>query len=638
MMVMELYQPAATDPAPTISDSKTSNGTGTGSFTSSITGLLPGTSYHVRAYAMNSAGTAYSNDIIFTTDATFPSITTTTAHNTTRTTATSGGNITSNGGSAVTVSGVCWGTSHIPSVGGSHTSDGTGSGSFASTISGLLPSTLYYIRAYAVNGVGIGYGNELSFTTNPLVTPTVTTTAISSITESTATSGGNVIDDGGAPISSRGICWATTATPTIGNDKTTDGTGSGIFTSSITGLNPETTYYVRSYATNSIGTAYGNQLSFTTTPLPDTDVTFHAGDGSLLLHSIGDKRIIFITVGADNYIRYSSNNGVSYNQGVKVTGIFTDDNKARILGNGNIVLFCVNKIYYSDNNMVTITPCNVQNNDGSPYVYHTPVNHAYPGAYFYFMGGFVENNGVCVLGNYTNASMGASPVNLYYSLDGITWKVFYTFGQDPNYTDNGTAQGGIGGTLLGDPNNPLFARHIHSVNIGDDGNFYACSGDGDGELHFLKCSYNNITDEWNTIDLLNTESSHWQRMRALGVFERNGYLYWGSDGPETFTYNGVQYDSFGIYKCAVADINDPSKHILLKSLSDACYSFLNVDHIVFAGMQSYGYVYISYDYGETWTAYAKPAWMTGTVQGVWYNQMYKYLVTSSYVRIESILF
>jgi uncharacterized protein (TIGR02145 family) len=629
----------ATDPAPTISDSKTSNGTGTGSFTGSLTGLLPGTSYHVRAYATNSAGTAYGNDLTFSTDANIPTIITAAAYNITSTTATSGGNITSNGGSAVTVSGVCWGTSHNPSVGGSHTSDGAGSGVFASSISGLLPNTLYYIRAYAVNGVGIGYGNELSFTTNPLVKPSVTTTAISSITASTASSGGNITDDGGAPISARGICWATNATPTIGNDKTTDGTGTGSFTSNMTGLNFETTYYVRAYATNSIGTMYGNQLSFTTTPRPDSDLTFGtSADGSILLHSVGDKRIIFKTIGTENYIKYSSDNGATYNQGIRITNIFTDNNKARILSNGNIVLFCSNKIYYSDNNLATITPCIVQNKDGSPYVYHTPVNPAYPGAYFYFMGGFAEYDGVAVMGTYTNASMGASPVNLYYTLDGITWKVFYTFGQNPNYTDNGTAQGGTGGTLLGDPNNPSIARHIHAVNIGQDGNFYACTGDWNTELHILKCSYDKLADAWSTIDLLSNVSRTWQRMRALGVYERNGYLYWGSDGPGTFIYNGVQYDCLGIYKCAVADINDASKHILLKSLSDACYSFLNVDHIVFAGMQSYGYVYISYDYGETWSEYTKPGWMDGTVQGVWYNQMYKYLVTNWGVIIKSILF
>ena len=629
----------ATAPAPTISDSKTTNGTGTGSFTSSLTGLLPGTSYHVRAYATNIAGTAYGNDLTFTTDAIIPTIITAAAYNITRTTATSGGSITSNGGSAITVSGVCWGTSHNPSILGSHTNDGTSSGNFASSLTSLLPNTLYYIRAYAINGAGIAYGNELSFTTNSLVLPTITTTSISSITASTATSGGNITDDGGTPVSARGICWSITATPTIGNDKTTDGTGTGSYSSNMTGLSFETTYYVRAYATNSIGTVYGNQLSFTTTPRPDSDLTFGtSADGSLLLHSVGDKRIILKTIGADNYIKYSSDNGATYNQGIKITGIFTDYNKARILSNGNIVLFCGNKIYYSDNNLATITPCIVQDKDGSPYVLHTPINPAYPGGYFNFMGGFVENDGVAVMGTYTNASMGASPVNLYYSLDGITWKVFYTFGQNPNYTDNGTAQGGTGGTLLGDPNNPTIARHIHAVNIGQDGNFYACTGDWNTEIHILKCSYDKLSDTWSTIDLLSDVSRTWQRMRALGVYERNGYLYWGSDGPGTFIYNGVQYDCFGIYKCAVADINDASKHILLKPLSDACYSFLNVDHIVFAGMQSYGSVYISYDYGETWSEYTKPGWFNGTVQGVWYNQLYKYLVNDWGVIIKSILF
>jgi uncharacterized protein (TIGR02145 family) len=629
----------ATTASPTTANSKTTNGTGTGSFTSSITGLQPGSTYHVRAYATNSAGTAYGNDLIFYTVAVIPTISTTSATGITRTSATSGGNITSNGGSTVTVSGVCWGTAHNPSISGSYTTDGNANGTYSSSISGLTPGTLYYVRAYATNGVGTAYGNEISFTTNPITNPTVTTTALSSVASTTATSGGNITDDGGSAVTVRGVCWATTSTPTTGDNTTTDGTGPGSFTSNLTGLVPETTYYVRAYATNGHGTAYGSVLSFTTDPILGTGVTFSvSSDGSLLLHSVGDKRIIFKTVGSDSYIKYSADNGSSYNAGVKVTGIFTSDNKARILGNGNIVLFCGGKIYYSGDNLTTINPCNVLNNDGSVYTLHTPVNPSYPGGYFYFMGGFVENGGVAVMGNYTNNAQGASPVNLYYSLDGITWKVFYTFGQNPNYTDNGTAMGGTGGTLLGDPGNPLIARHIHSVNIGDDGNFYACTGDADGEMHFMKCVYDNISDSWSVNDLLSGASRTWQRMRALGVFERNGYLYWGSDGSETFVYNSVQYNSLGIYKCAVSNINDPSKHILLKSLQDACYSFVNADHIVFAGMQSYGYVYISYDYGETWSAYKKPSWMTGSVQGVWYNAVYKYLVTNAGVFIYSTFF
>jgi hypothetical protein len=94
--------------------------------------------------------------------------------------------------------------------------------------------------------------------------PILTTTNISLITSTTATSGGNITNDGGAIVSARGVCWNTSTNPTTANSKTTDGNGTGIFTSSITGLTLHSIYYVRAYATNSIGTAYGNEVSFST--------------------------------------------------------------------------------------------------------------------------------------------------------------------------------------------------------------------------------------------------------------------------------------------------------------------------------------------------------------------------------------
>jgi hypothetical protein len=93
---------------------------------------------------------------------------------------------------------------------------------------------------------------------------TITTTGASSISFTTATSGGNISSDGGEVITARGVCWSMSSNPTITDSKTSDGTGTGTFTSSITGLNYGTTYYVRAYATNIVGTTYGNQLSFTT--------------------------------------------------------------------------------------------------------------------------------------------------------------------------------------------------------------------------------------------------------------------------------------------------------------------------------------------------------------------------------------
>ncbi len=114
---------------------------------------------------------------------------------------------------------------------------------------------------------------------NPAVAPTVTTTAISDVDKTTATGGGNVTADGGATITARGICWSTTQNPTISGSHTTDGTGTGSFTSAMTGLAANTTYYVRAYATNSAGTAYGEQVSFTT--LPDGIPGDVDGNGSL---------------------------------------------------------------------------------------------------------------------------------------------------------------------------------------------------------------------------------------------------------------------------------------------------------------------------------------------------------------------
>jgi hypothetical protein len=89
--------------------------------------------------------------------------------------------------------------------------------------------------------------------------PVVATTTISDITQISANSGGNVIDDGGAEVSARGVCWTTTYPPTISESKTSDGTGTGGFTSYVTGLTPMTKYYISAYATNSVGTGYGNE-------------------------------------------------------------------------------------------------------------------------------------------------------------------------------------------------------------------------------------------------------------------------------------------------------------------------------------------------------------------------------------------
>jgi hypothetical protein len=199
-----------------------------------------------------------------------PTVTTANVTDITQTSAISGGNVTKTGGEDVIARGVCWGTTQNPTTAMSITSDGKGNGAFTSSITGLSANTNYYVRAYATNSEGTSYGNEDAFITSSILPATLTTTVISSITSTTAVSGGNITNDGGGTITARGVCWNTETAPTISNSKTSDGTGTVSYTSSLTGLAANTMYYVRAYATNSAGTAYGNEITFTTSAVTST--------------------------------------------------------------------------------------------------------------------------------------------------------------------------------------------------------------------------------------------------------------------------------------------------------------------------------------------------------------------------------
>jgi gliding motility-associated-like protein len=165
-------------------------------------------------------------------------------------------------------SGVCWNTVGTPTIANSKTTDvataGAGSASFNSSITGLSPSTKYYVKAYAITQLDTIYGTEQSFTTLAPSIPIVTTNAVTNVLSTKASSGGVITDSGGVKITAKGVCWSTSPAPTVANSKTNDGNASSAFTSQIKILLPNTTYYARAYATNSIGTAYGNEVSFTT--------------------------------------------------------------------------------------------------------------------------------------------------------------------------------------------------------------------------------------------------------------------------------------------------------------------------------------------------------------------------------------
>ena len=262
--------------APTIADSHTSDGNGIGNFVSSLTSLTPATTYYVRAFAVNENGTGYGQQVSFTT-LDVPSMTTNYVNVTSATSAIISCSVSDDHGADVTVQGICWNTTGSPTTADNTITAELGSENYDINMSGLTPATTYYVCAYATNSEGTGYGNVLNFVTSNEV-PYVSTAAISSINETNAICGGNVTSSNGSEVTARGVCWSTSQNPTLADAHTTDGSGIGSFTSSITGLSSGTTYYVRAYATNSTGTGYGEQRSFNTWTCGTSTITDRDGN------------------------------------------------------------------------------------------------------------------------------------------------------------------------------------------------------------------------------------------------------------------------------------------------------------------------------------------------------------------------
>lgn len=178
-------------------------------------------------------------------------------------TATISGTVSSNGGHALIERGICYATHQSPTIDDHHSSAGSELGAYSCNINGLQATTTYYFRAYAKNSIGTAYGEQKSFTSGNGMA-IVTISAVTNITSTTAVCSGDVTFDGGHPITDKGLCWSTSQYPTISNSHVSLGTGTGYFSGSMTGLSLGNTYYVRAYATNSNGTVYSDQKSFTT--------------------------------------------------------------------------------------------------------------------------------------------------------------------------------------------------------------------------------------------------------------------------------------------------------------------------------------------------------------------------------------
>ena len=276
---------------PTEADAVIVHGSNLGNYTIPLSNLLPNATYYVRAFAISTAGTAYGNIIDFTTlPLSIPILITDTLSNISNHSAFAKATITDDGGSAITERGFCVSISSMPTVNDTKIQVNSSSLSYNSSIPTLLTNTTYYIRAYAVNAQGNNYGNQQTFTTISLPLPTITTTAASNIEYTTVSVGGQITSDGGILVTQRGICYSTNPNPTINEINENAGAGMGTYTTNISNLIPNTTYYAKAFATSLAGTAYGDEISFTTLALSTPQIaTFNlAGIGGTSANSGGN--------------------------------------------------------------------------------------------------------------------------------------------------------------------------------------------------------------------------------------------------------------------------------------------------------------------------------------------------------------
>ncbi len=208
----------------------------------------------------------WADAIGFTGVTTTPIVVTGTTTGITSTTAICAGDVSADGGAIVTDRGICYGIAVNPDTNGTKVSVTGTIGAFTANITGLTLGTVYHYRAYAQNSVGVSYGEDSVFTTaTGVIAPVVFTGAASAILSTTATVEGDVNNDGGAILIEKGICYGITMDPDISGSKVVvSGTAVGPFSGNLTGLTASTLYHARAYATNSVGTGYGADITFTT--------------------------------------------------------------------------------------------------------------------------------------------------------------------------------------------------------------------------------------------------------------------------------------------------------------------------------------------------------------------------------------
>ncbi len=277
--------------------------------------------------------------------------------------------------------------------------------------------------------------------------------------------------------------------------------------------------------------------------------------------------------------------------------------------NGNILFATRTKLYLSTDQLKTHKQIIVKDTDGSDYIPHSPLNPGRPGWYFHSLDGVhtwdVNGSEMMVWGNYCNVLGGAVPANIYYSTDqGQTVKIAYSFGVSPQFQQPGSSDA----NLLGNPDNSVVCRHIHSVVYNPAENaFYACTGDHDRgsvhECHWLRGTYDAKQDAWDWDVLVSVNSN--SRYKSGGINFVDGQLYWAADANGN---NGTLPHDRGIFRCDPADLANPKKHTMLFNPEYESANMIIEDDVILsahyapASPYNTGIIY-SPDMGKTWAQY-----------------------------------
>jgi len=266
----------SSNPYPTTTDNKIISSTASNTvFSYSLGGLDNAKTYYFRSYAVNRRGESYGIQKIFKPAPFFlPQLDPSSASNITQTEAQLSSYIRKDGGASILESGFVISTNPGPTINdtrvkntGNSTPD-NGVYKLSGGVYNLQHATIYYIRSYAVNSVGLSYGAESSFKTNNYLLPWVSFGGVISTDATKITITGTLIDTGGDPTTVRGFVVGSTVNPTL-NDKVWTDTSlyahtQDLFTGYITGLNPNQTYHCRVYAQNTMGVVYGTDFTATT--------------------------------------------------------------------------------------------------------------------------------------------------------------------------------------------------------------------------------------------------------------------------------------------------------------------------------------------------------------------------------------